>query len=92
LNLFFSTKFSKKPLRFFNLVGASFIAAGLLALFYVGIQKAIFNVAIGARPLLMIGMIGLVGGAQLASFGLLGEIISFVHGRSRREYTIEKII
>jgi hypothetical protein len=40
----------------------------------------------------MIGMIGLVGGAQLASFGLLGEIISFVHGRSRREYTIEKII
>ena len=29
---------------------------------------------------------------QIESLGLLGEIISFVHGRSRKEYTIEKII
>lgn len=92
LNLFFSTKFSKKPLRFFNLVGAGFILLGVLALLYVGFERIALDVPIGARPLLIIGMIGLVGGAQLASFGLLGEIISFVHGRSRREYTIEKII
>ena len=92
LNLFFSTRFSKKPLRFFSLIGTSFMAAGILALGYVGIEKVIFDVPIGARPLLMIGMIGLVGGTQIASFGLLGEIISFVHGRSRKEYRIEKVI
>ena len=92
LNLFFSTRFSRKPLRFFNLIGSSLMAVGAAALIYMGIQKVIFNVPIGARPLLMIGMFCLVGGTQIAGFGLLGEIISFVHGRSRREYMIEKII
>ena len=92
LNLFFSTNFSKKPLRFFNLVGAGLMVAGALALLFVGVQRVVFDVLIGARPLLILGMIGLVGGAQIAGFGLLGELISFVHGRSRKEYTIEKII
>ncbi len=92
LNLFFSTNFLKKPLRFFNLIGAGFIIAGALALLCVGLQKVILGVPLGARPLLMIGMIFLVGGAQIASFGLLAEIISFVNGRAQREYTIEKII
>jgi hypothetical protein len=92
LNLFFSTNFSKKPLRFFNLLGAGLMVAGALALLFVGVQRVVFDVLIGARPLLILGMIGLVGGAQIAGFGLLGELISFVHGRSRKEYTIEKII
>jgi hypothetical protein len=92
LNLFFSTRFSRKPLRFFNLIGASLMLVGSLALFCVGIQKLIFDVPIGSRTLLMVGIMGLVGGTQIASFGLLGEIISFVYGRARKEYTIEKII
>ncbi len=92
LNLFFSTNFSKKPLRFFNLVGTCFMLIGLMSLFYVGIERLLFNVLMGARPLLMVGIIGLVGGAQIASFGLLGEIVSFVHGRFHEEYNIEKII
>ena len=92
LNLYFSSNFSKKPLRFFSLVGSSFMALGGMALLYIGIQKAIFGIPIGARPLLIIAMISLVGGVQITSFGLLGEIISFVHGRSRKEYTIEKVI
>jgi hypothetical protein len=92
LNLFFSTRFSKKPLRFFNLVGASLILVGLTALLYVGIQRVFFAVPIGARPLLMVGIISLVGGTQIAGFGLLGEIVSFVYGRSRKEYTIEKVL
>jgi hypothetical protein len=91
-SLFFGAHFSRKPLRFFNLVGAGFAALGVTILTYVGVQRAILNVPIGERLLLVIGMICLVGGVQLASFGLLGEIIAFVHGRSRREYTIEKII
>lgn len=92
LNLFFSTNFSKKPLRFFNLVGACIMLIGMIALLYIAVQKVLFGVPIGARPLLIVGIISLVTGSQLASFGLLGEVVSFVHGRSRKEYTIEKII
>lgn len=92
LNLFFSANFAKKPLRFFNLVGASFLIAGIMALVFAMVQKVLFDVPIGDRPLLMVGIISVVGGAQIAGFGLLGEIISFVHGRLHKEYTIEKII
>jgi hypothetical protein len=91
-NLFFSTHFSKKPLRFFSLIGSSFVSFGVIALLFIGIQKLVAGVPIGNRPLLMVAIISIVAGAQFASFGLLGEIISFVHGRSRQEYTIEKII
>ena len=91
-NLFFSTNFSKKPLRFFSLIGSGFVSFGVFALLFVGIQKMVAGVPIGNRPLLMVAIISIVAGAQFASFGLLGEIISFVHGRSRREYTIEEII
>ncbi len=68
------------------------MALGVLALIYVGFQKVIYEIPVGDRPLLIVAMISLVGGTQIASFGLLGEIISFVHGRSRKEYNIEKII
>jgi hypothetical protein len=91
-NLFFSTRFSRKPLRFFNTVGVSLIIIGVLVLVCVGVEKVIFHVPIGMRSLMMLGVICFVGGAQISGFGLLGEIISFVHGRSRKEYLIEKII
>lgn len=91
-NLFFSTNFSKKPLRFFSLIGAGIVSIGMAALLYVGLQKMFFDVPVGDRPLLLLGIISIVAGAQFASFGLLGEIISFVHGRSRQEYTVEKVI
>jgi hypothetical protein len=31
-------------------------------------------------------------GVQVASIGLLGEIVVFTHGRNKKDYTIEKII
>ena len=92
LNLFFSTNFSKMPLRFFNIVGASLVFSGILSISWVFFQRIAFHTTIGSQPLLIIGFIGLVGGTQMSGFGLLGEIISFVHGRSQKGYTIEKII
>lgn len=92
LNLFFSVKFSRKPLRFFSLSGSILIGIGAVSLLYVGTQKILYNTPIGSRPLLIVGLIALVAGAQIASFGLLGEIIAFIHGRSRKEYTIEKTV
>jgi hypothetical protein len=90
MNLFFSARFSRKPLRFFSLSGAVLMGFGWLSFIYIGAQKIIHNTPIGSRPLLIVGLIALVAGAQIASFGLLGEIIAFIHGRSRKEYTIEK--
>jgi hypothetical protein len=92
VNLFFSTKYSKKPLRFFNLIGFTLIILGGMSLIVIGINKVFFDQTIGNSPLLLIGMISLVAGTQASSFGLLGEIISFMNGRQHKEYNIEKII
>ena len=92
LTLYFNTRFTKKPLRFFSTIGATFIAAGLFIASYVVFEKIFFKQPIGFRlDLLTAILLGLFG-IQIASVGLLGEIIAFTHGRRKKEYTIEKKI
>lgn len=90
--LYFNTRFSRKPLRFFSALGASFLMIGLLITFYIFIQKIFMGYSIGDRSLLILAILILVLGVQTASVGLLGEIIVFTHGRHRKAYTIEKEI
>jgi len=89
--LYFNTRFSKKPLRFFSTIGAVFILIGLFITSFVLYQKIFFGYPIGDRPVLLLAILFMVIGTQAASVGLLGEIIAFTHGRARKEYTIEKI-
>lgn len=90
LNLFFNSKYYRKPMRFFSFSGSILIGTGVSSLLYVAAQKIVYDIPIGSRPLLILALVALVAGAQIASFGLLGEMITFIHGRFRREYTIEK--
>jgi hypothetical protein len=92
LNLFFSAKYSRKPMRFFSFSGSILIGIGILSMLHIAVQKILYDISIGSRPLLILALVALVTGAQIASFGLLGEIIAFIHGRFRKEYTIEKKI
>lgn len=90
--LYFNTRFSRKPLRFFSTIGAGLIAVGGFISLWVCIQKILYNVPIGNSPELLTAIILMVAGIETAGLGLLGEIIAFTHGRQRKEYTIEKII
>ena len=92
LTLYFNTRFTRKPLRFFSAMGAIFLAFGFLITCYVFAQKIFMNYPIGGRPVLLLAILFMVLGVQAASVGLLGEIIAFTHGRQREEYTIEKKI
>lgn len=92
LVLYFNSKFNRKPLRFFSTVGIIFTFIGALIISWVFLDKLLFGTPIGERSLLLISLLFIVNGIQAASVGLLGEIIAFVHGRHRKEYTIEKII
>jgi CTP:molybdopterin cytidylyltransferase MocA len=91
LTLYFLVRFSKKPLRFFSMLGASSFAAGAAAMMYVLSEKLVSGAAIGDRPMMILAVVFMVFGAQAFSVGLLGEIIAFSHGRHKRAYTIEKI-
>ncbi len=92
LTLYFNTRFSKKPLRFFSGIGLIFLLVGLFINVYIFSERFIMNYPVGSRPLLLLAILFMVLGIQAASIGFLGEIIAFTHGRNRKEYTIDKII
>ena len=90
--LFFNTRFSRKPLRFFSTVGVGFIMLGLVLLTIIVIQRLYFSILIGDRPLLFVSLLFMFLGVIVSSAGLLGEIIAFTNGRHKKEYMIEKVI
>jgi hypothetical protein len=50
------------------------------------------GIPIGNRPPLFIALLISILGVLVSGVGLLGEIIAFVNGRHKKEYTIEKTI
>jgi glycosyltransferase involved in cell wall biosynthesis len=91
-SIFFLVKFTKKPLRFFGILGSSVFAAGFLILLYMLYTKVFQGVALADRPILLLGTLLIVLGVQVFAIGLLGEIIIFTHAKDIKEYTIDRII
>jgi glycosyl transferase family 2 len=91
LTLYFNTRFTRKPLRFFSAVGVGFLLIGIAITTYVFMDKIFFGNPIGDRPVLLLAILFSVIGIQAASVGLLGEIIAFIYGRHRKEYSVREI-
>jgi hypothetical protein len=92
LTIFFITKFTMKPLRFFGLVGMSFFGIGSIITGYLGFYRLLGFGGIAERPLLLLGVLLMVLGIQTLSIGLIGEIIIFIHARGLKEYHIEEYL
>ena len=92
LTLFFLFKFTKRPLRFFGLLGTGLFGAGGLIATVTVILQLLGHETIVGRPFLIMGVLLMVMGVQLFSIGLLGEIIVFTHARKIKDYTVSKIL
>lgn len=92
LTVFFLVKFTKKPLRFFGLIGTTMFSLGGLFLLYLVIQRMFMDIALADRPALLLSALMVVLGAQLFALGLIGELIIFTHARELKEYTIAEIV
>lgn len=92
LNIFFLTKFTRTPLRFFGLVGAAMFSLGFVIDLIVVIEKVFFSTGLSDRALLLLGVLLMVLGVQTLSLGLIGEIIIFTHARNVRDYKIAEVI
>ena len=88
----FLVRFTKKPLRFFGMIGSIAFFFGALFLAYVIIERLFFGVALADRPALLLSSLLVVLGLQIFALGLLGELIIFTHARELKEYTIERIV
>ncbi len=92
LTLFFLYKFTKKPLRFFGLIGSVISFTGAIITAYMGLYRLLGFGGIADRPLLILGVLLLVLGVQLLSIGLLGEIIIFTHARDLKDYQVSEVL
>ncbi len=88
----FLVRFTKKPIRFFGMIGSITFIFGALSLLYIIVQRLFFNMPLADRPALLVSSLLTVLGLQIFALGLLGELIIFTHAREMKEYTIEKII
>lgn len=92
LVVFFLTRFTKKPLRFFGLLGGSTFLVGFVVMSYIVIERILGLTALSERPALLLSSLLMVLGIQILAIGLLGEIIIFTHTRELKEYTVAKIV
>jgi glycosyltransferase involved in cell wall biosynthesis len=90
--VFFLVRFTKKPLRFFGMIGASILAIGTLVLLVIIIQRVFFGIGLADRPILLLSSLLVVLGLQLFALGLLGELIIFTHAGGLRDYQVDKVI
>ncbi len=84
LTVGFLTRFSQKPLHIFGPVGLLTLLAGLAINLYLAYLKVALGEPIGTRPLLSLGVLLVIGGLQLLSLGLLGEMVLRANPRERR--------
>lgn len=92
LTVFFLVKFTKKPLRFFGLIGIATFSVGALIVLYLIADRLFFGSALADRPALLLSSLLVVLGVQIFALGLVGEIIIFTHARDIKEYTIDRTI
>lgn len=90
--IFFLVRFTKKPLRFFGMIGSLIGIAGGMILAVLLFERLFLGQPLADRPALLLSSLLVVLGLQLFSLGLLGELIIFTHARSLKEYKIAEII
>jgi glycosyltransferase involved in cell wall biosynthesis len=71
--LLFFQKYVQKPMHLFGTMGLVAVILGVLINFYLLIEK-IMGHDIWGRPLLLLGVILLLGGIQLITFGFMAEL------------------
>jgi glycosyltransferase involved in cell wall biosynthesis len=90
--VFFLVRFTKKPLRFFGMIGVSTFCLGALWLLVLVFQRQFLDQPLADRPALVLASLLLVLGMQIFALGLLGELIIFTHARQLKDYHVAEII
>ena len=90
--VFFLVRFTKKPLRFFGMIGVCLFAVGALLVAWLVAERLFFGQELTQRPALLLSTLMVVLGLQLFALGLLGELIIFTHAKQIRDYQIDRVI
>jgi len=97
LSLWFLSKFGKKPMHFFGVVGSLMFLLGVVAIGIVSVNKLISIIngtnapLITNSPYFFMAITGMIIGTQLFLAGFLGEMIAR-NSQERNEYKLEETI
>ena len=87
----FLTYYLKRPMHFFGTIGALLFLFGFaIGLYLTGLW--FLGEGIGWRPLLFLGILAMIVGVQMASIGLLGEMIRNFAYEAEEEYSIRRLL
>jgi glycosyltransferase involved in cell wall biosynthesis len=92
ISISFVTRFGRKPMHLFGLLGSLLFLAGFLIALYLAYAKFfMMGYRMTERPLFYFGLLAMVLGTQLFVGGFLGELISR-NAPDRNHYLIEKTL
>lgn len=87
LTVLFLTQYTRRPLHFFGWFGLASLATGFVINAYLAVEWFMGR-PIGHRPLLTLGVLLMIVGAQFVLFGLLAELIA--SPRPARDYSVRR--
>jgi len=87
--MLFLSKYGKRPLHFFGIIGFVLLVVGLSILLYLSIAKIFFGQGIGERPLLFLGMLLVLGGFQVLFTGFLADLIINNSNKKDKEFLLK---
>ena len=90
--VFFLVRFTKKPLRFFGMIGVTLFAVGAVLVVWMVIERLFFGQGLADRPALLLSTLLVVLGLQLFALGLLGELMIFTHAHAIKDYKIDRVV
>ncbi len=91
LMVLFLTYYLKRPIRFFGSIGVLlFLCGSAIGLYLTWLW--LFRGGIGWRPILFVGILLMIVGVQMASIGLLGEMMRNFAYEPEQEYSIRRML
>jgi hypothetical protein len=94
LTVKFLLDYATRPLHVFGGIGLFCGAAGFLLALYLTLDKFIYEIPMGARPLFMLSILLVMIAFQFITMGLLGEMLARTYHESQDKpiYTIKEIL
>ncbi|HEY6198564.1 MAG TPA: glycosyltransferase family 2 protein [Candidatus Binatia bacterium] len=94
LTVKFLLSYATRPLHAFGLVGLLCGGVGFMIGVYLTLEKLIYAVSIGARPLLLLSILLIMIGFQFVTMGLLGEMLARTYHESQDKpiYAVKEIL
>lgn len=91
--LLFIRKYFQRPIHLFGIFGFLMILLGVLINIYLLIVKFGLGEDIGNRPLLIFGLMFIIGGIQLFTIGIVMELLirTYYESQNKRPYRIKDI-